>query len=68
MEMNDILKKFIRAERLGDWKMHLSALSDMWPYFVAHVGPIIMPNQAIFTCSECVNCQKIIKCLSMKSS
>ena len=33
--MNDILKQFIRSERLGNWKLHLSSLSQMLPYFAA---------------------------------
>ena len=35
MVMVDILRKFIRAERTGNWKLHLQAVRDMLPYFAA---------------------------------
>ena len=35
MEMVDILRKFIKGERTGDWKLHLEAIHDMLPYFAA---------------------------------
>ena len=35
MEMVDILRKYIRAERLGNWNLHLQATSEMLPYFAA---------------------------------
>ena len=31
----DILRRFIRAERLGDWQLHLSTLEEMLPWFAA---------------------------------
>jgi hypothetical protein len=34
-EMIQILRTFIRAERTGDWNLHLQALHDMLPYFAA---------------------------------
>ena len=37
MDMNNILKTFIRAQCLGNLEMHLSALSDKLPYFVKSV-------------------------------
>jgi len=33
--MVDILRTFIRAERTGNWKLHLQAVHDMLPYFAA---------------------------------
>ena len=33
--MIDILLSFIKAERTGNWTLHLQALSDMLPYFAA---------------------------------
>ncbi len=30
-----ILRKFIRAERLGNWYLHLEAVSEMLPYWAA---------------------------------
>ena len=35
MEMIGILRTFIKAERTGDWKLHLQAVHDMLPYFAA---------------------------------
>ena len=35
MSMNDLMKKFFHAERLGDWKLHLQCLQEMLPYFAA---------------------------------
>lgn len=35
MHTVDILRTFIRAERTGNWKLHLQAVHDMLPYFAA---------------------------------
>ena len=35
MDMIDILRKFIRAERTGNWDLHLQALSEMLPFLAA---------------------------------
>ena len=35
MAMVDILKKFVRAERTGNFNLHLEATNDMLPYFAA---------------------------------
>src|SRR6188508_2705249 len=35
MEMVSILKRFIRAERSGNWYLYLQTLTDMLPYFAA---------------------------------
>ncbi len=35
MEMIDILRKFLKAERTGNWELHLQAIHDMLPYFAA---------------------------------
>lgn len=35
MHMVDILRTLIRAERTGNWKLHLQAVHDMLPYFAA---------------------------------
>lgn len=34
-ETIQILRSFIRAERTGDWDLHLRALQDMLPYFAS---------------------------------
>lgn len=35
MEMVDILKVFIKAERTGNWDLHLKTMKCMLPYFAA---------------------------------
>ena len=35
MDMNNILKMFITAERTGNWHLHLKAIKAMLPYFAA---------------------------------
>ena len=35
MDMVDIIRKFLKAERTGHWKLHLQALQDMLPYLAA---------------------------------
>ena len=35
MDMIDILRNFIRSERIGDWTLHLQTLSNMSPYLAA---------------------------------
>ena len=41
MDMVDILRKFIKADRTGHWVQHLEALSEMLPYMATSVvhGP-----------------------------
>ena len=35
MDMIDILRKYIRAERTGNWELHLQTLSKMLPFLAA---------------------------------
>jgi len=35
MEMVDILRMFIKAERTANWELHLQVVSQMLPYFAA---------------------------------
>ena len=35
MDMVDILRKFIRTERTGNWDLHILVVSEMLPYLVA---------------------------------
>ena len=35
MHLIDIVRKFIRIERLGDWRLHISTLQEMLPIFAA---------------------------------
>ena len=37
--MADILLQFIKAERSGNWDLHLSALAEMTPHFFAMDRP-----------------------------
>ncbi len=35
MDMVDILRKYIKAERTGNWNLHLQAIQEMLPYLAA---------------------------------
>lgn len=35
MDMVDILRKYIRAKRTGNWELHLQTVSEMLPYLAA---------------------------------
>ena len=35
MEMVDLLRRFIKTERLGDWALHLQCFYDMLPFLAA---------------------------------
>ena len=35
MRMIDLLRTFIKAERTGNWNLHLRTVCDMIPYFAA---------------------------------
>ncbi len=35
VDMVDILRKYIRAERTGNWELHLQTVSEMLPYLAA---------------------------------
>lgn len=35
MEMVRLARQFIKAERTGNWKLHLQTVLDMLPYFAA---------------------------------
>ena len=35
MDMLDVLRKFLKAERTGNWKLHLQAMHEMLPYLAA---------------------------------
>jgi len=35
MDMIDTLRQFIKAERTGDWQLHIKSVQDMLPYFAA---------------------------------
>ena len=35
LEMVDILRRFLKAERTGNWRLHLKSVREMLPYFAA---------------------------------
>ena len=35
MEMVDILRKLLKGERTGNWKLHMQAMYDLLPYLAA---------------------------------
>ena len=37
LEMMDIVRRYIYAERSGDWALHLTAVEEMLPYLVSAV-------------------------------
>ena len=47
IEMVEILCKFIKAERTGDFSLHLQAINDMLPFFAAS-GHMQSPSTYIF--------------------
>lgn len=49
MEMVGILRRFIKAERTGNWELHLQTVQEMLAYFAA-AGHICMPSQRIYIC------------------
>ncbi|XP_073243634.1 uncharacterized protein [Porites lutea] len=50
--MVDTLKLFIKAERTGNWMLHLKALHEMLPYFAA-------AGHTLYTKSAYIYCQKM---------
>ena len=51
MEMVDTLKLFIKAERTGNWMLHLKALHEMLPYFAA-AGHTLYTKSAYIYCQQ----------------
>ncbi len=49
MEMIQILRMFIKAERIGDWKLHLLAVQEMLPYFAAAGHNLYAKSAYLFT-------------------
>ena len=48
MEMVDILRKFCRAERIGNWALHLEAVSEMLPYLAASVHNLYTKSARLY--------------------
>ena len=59
LDMVAILKKFIKAERTGNWMLHLAAVQDTLP-FLQQQGTICMPNQHTCICKRCANLTRLI--------
>lgn len=53
MDMIEILWHFILAERLGNWKLHLTTLSEMLPYLA--LDTICISSQSTYTYKRCSN-------------
>ena len=51
MDMIDILRMFIKAERTGNWRLHLQALSEMLPYLAASWHNLYMLKVPDCTCN-----------------
>ena len=51
MEMVDTLNLFIKAERTGNWMLHLKALHEMLPYFAA-AGHTLYTKSAYIYCQQ----------------
>ncbi len=54
MDMIDVLCKFIRAERRGNWELHLQAVSEMLPYTLQLLGTTITQSLHGYICSKCL--------------
>ena len=54
--MIDIVCNFIKAERTGNWSLHIKSLCDMLTYPVT----IFMQNQGTFICNKCQSFMKVI--------
>ena len=48
MDMNDILRQFIKAERTGNWGLHLKAMKDMLLFFAAAGHNLYMKSGYIY--------------------
>ena len=48
MDMVDILRKFIKADRTGHWVQHLEALSEMLPYMAASVHNLYTKSAQLY--------------------
>ena len=51
LDMIHILRKFIRAERMGNWYLHLEAVSEMLPYLAASGHSLYVKSASIYLSS-----------------
>ena len=57
MNMMDILRMFLKGERMGIGELHIQAMYEMMPYFVAS-GTTCTRNAYMYTCSRCTTFMK----------
>ena len=48
MKMLDILRQFIKAETMGNWRLHLKATHEMLPYFAASGHNLYAKSEYIY--------------------
>lgn len=48
MDMVDILRRFIKAERVGDWNLHLHTIKEMLPYLAASGHNIYVKSARVY--------------------
>ena len=53
MNMVDILRQFLKAERTGNWMLHLQSVKDMLPYFAASGHSLYAKSAYIYVQSMC---------------
>ena len=53
MKMLDILRQFIKAERTGNWQLHLNSTYEMLPYFATSGHTLYAKSAYIYLQSMC---------------
>ena len=53
MKMMDILRMFLKVERMGIWELHIQAMYEMMPYIAAS-GHNLYTKCIHYTCSRCI--------------
>ncbi len=53
MDMVDILRKFVRAERTGNWELHLEAISEILPFMAASGHNLYTKSARIYVQRMC---------------
>ncbi|CAG2257195.1 unnamed protein product [Mytilus edulis] len=48
MDMIDILRRFIKAERTGNWELHLQTVKDMLPYLAASRHNLYVKSSRVY--------------------
>ncbi|VDI45288.1 Hypothetical predicted protein [Mytilus galloprovincialis] len=48
MDMIDILRRFIKAERTGNWELHLQTVKDMLPYLAASGHNLYVKSSRVY--------------------